>query len=91
MVYAELYPQQLIDEYRKTVRGLYNAVHGEESFRNPTAEEWSTFEASCSMRDMGTHLCTLPTGEHCPRVKFASAVCQPRRCSAGLPPDVSQP
>lgn len=67
MVYAKLYPQQLIDEYRKTVRGLYNAVHGEESFRNPTAEEWSTFEASCSMRDMGTHLCTLPTGEHCPK------------------------
>jgi hypothetical protein len=29
--------------------------------------QWSTFEASCSMRDMGTHLCTLPTGEHCPK------------------------
>ena len=67
MVYAKLYPQQLIDEYRKTVRGLYNAVHGAESFRNPTAEEWSAFEASCNMRDMGTHLCTLPTGEHCPK------------------------
>ena len=25
MVYAKLYPQQLVDEYRKTVRGLYNA------------------------------------------------------------------
>jgi hypothetical protein len=67
MVYAKLYPQQLIDEYRKTVRGLYNAVHGEASFRNPTAAEWAAFEASCSMRDMGTHLCTLPTGEHCPK------------------------
>jgi integrase len=67
MVYAKLYPQQLIDEYRKTVRGLYNAVHGEASFRNPTAEEWSAFEASCSIRDMGTHLCALPTGEHCPK------------------------
>jgi hypothetical protein len=67
MVYAKLYPQQLVDEYRKTVRGLYNAVHGEASFRNPTAAEWTAFEASCSMRDMGTHLCTLPTGEHCPK------------------------
>lgn len=67
MVYAKLYPQQLVDEYRKAVRGLYNAVHGEESFRNPTAEEWSAFEASCSMRDMGTHICALPTGEHCPK------------------------
>lgn len=67
MVYAKLYPQQLVDEYRKTVRGLYNAVHGEASFRNPTREEWAAFEASCSMRDMGTHLCTLPTGEYCPK------------------------
>jgi len=65
MVYAKLYPQQLVDEYRKAVRGLYNAVHGEASFRNPTAEEWAAFEANCSLRDMGTHLCALPTGEHC--------------------------
>ena len=49
------------------MRGLYNAVHGEASFRNPNAAEWAAFEASCSMRDMGTHLCTLPTGEHCPK------------------------
>ncbi|MGA2987285.1 MAG: site-specific integrase [Terriglobia bacterium] len=67
MVYAKLYPQQLVDEYRKTVRGLYNAVHGEASFRNPTAAEWAAFEVNCSMRDMGTHLCALPTGEHCPK------------------------
>jgi hypothetical protein len=25
------------------------------------------FSASCSLRDMGTHVCALPTGEHCPR------------------------
>ena len=64
-VYAKLYPHQLVDEYRKAVRGLYNAVHGEASFRNPTAGDWAAFEANCSMRDMGTHLCALPTGEHC--------------------------
>jgi len=67
MVYAKLYPTHLIEEYRKAVRGVYAAVHGEASFRNPTAEEWAAFVAQCSLRDMGTHLCALPTGEHCPR------------------------
>lgn len=65
MVYAKLYPSHLIEEYRKAVRGAYGAVHGEESFRNPSDEDWAAFTASCSMRDMGTHLCALPTGEHC--------------------------
>jgi hypothetical protein len=27
----------------------------------------AAFSANCSMRDMGTHLCALPTGEHCPK------------------------
>jgi hypothetical protein len=67
MVYAKLYPTHLIEAYRTAVRGVYNAFHGEESLRNPTAEEWAAFVASCSMRDMGTHLCALPTGEHCPK------------------------
>jgi hypothetical protein len=67
MVYAKLYPQTLVEEYRKAVRGLYIASHGEESRRNPTTEEWKAFSANCSMRDMGTYICALPTGEHCPR------------------------
>jgi integrase len=67
MVYAKLYPRNLVEEYRKAVRGLYNTFHGTDSLKNPTAEEWAAFERSCSMRDMGTHLCALPTGEHCPR------------------------
>lgn len=66
MVYAKLYPRNLIEECRKAVRGLYNGFHGEDSLRNPSAEEWAAFETSCSMRDMGTHLCALPIGEHCP-------------------------
>jgi hypothetical protein len=33
--------------------------------RVPTKAEWERFEASCSLRDMGTHLCALPTGEYC--------------------------
>jgi hypothetical protein len=34
------------------------------SYKNPTKEEWAAFAASCNLRDMGTHLCALPTGEH---------------------------
>jgi Phage integrase family len=67
MVYAKLYPRKMIEEYRKAVRGLYNAYLGEESHTTPTREEWAAFAASCSMRDMGTYLCALPMGDHCPR------------------------
>ncbi len=67
MIYAKLYPSQLIEEYRKTMRGLYNAHYGEEGLKNPTAEEWAALAANCNLRDMGTHLCALPTGEHCPK------------------------
>jgi integrase len=67
MIYAKLYPTQLIEEYRKTVRSLYNAYYGEDGLKNPTAAEWAAFTASCNLRDMGTHLCALPTGEHCPK------------------------
>ena len=67
MIYAKLYPSQLIEDYRKTVRSLYNAHYGEDGLKNPTAEEWAAFTASCNLRDMGTHLCALPTGEHCPK------------------------
>src|SRR5438309_11608650 len=67
MIYAKLYPGQLIEEYRKTVRSLYNAYYGEDGLKNPIAVEWAAFAASCNLRDMGTHLCALPTGEHCPK------------------------
>jgi hypothetical protein len=57
MIYAKLYPSRLIEEYRKTVRSLFNAYYGEEGLKNPTAAEWAPFAASCNLRDMGTHLC----------------------------------
>jgi integrase len=86
MVYAKLYPTQLIEEYRKAVRGAYGAIHGEESLRNPTAEEWAAFTASCSMRDMGTHLCSLPTGEHCAKglICLGCVHAQPKKSAAPL-------
>ncbi len=50
MIYAKLYPSHLIEEYRKTVRSLYNAYYSEEGLKNPTAEEWAAFAASCNLR-----------------------------------------
>jgi hypothetical protein len=84
MVYAKLYPSKLIDEYRKAVRGTYHTFHGEDALRNPTAEEWRAFERNCSLRDMGTHLCALPTGEHCPRglVCLGCVHAQPKKSAA---------
>jgi integrase len=84
MVYAKLYPAHFVDEYRKAVRGAYGAIHGEGSLRNPTAEEWAAFAASCSMRDMGTHLCALPAGEHCSKglVCLGCVHAQPKKSAA---------
>jgi len=86
MIYAKLYPSQLIEEYRKTVRSLYNAYYGEEGLKNPTAEEWAAFAASCNLRDMGTHLCALPTGEHCPKglICLGCAHAQPKKSAVPI-------
>lgn len=67
MVYAKLYPATLIEEYRKTVRATYLEFHGPGSDRAPDAAEWRAFSESLELRDMGTHLCALPAGEHCSR------------------------
>lgn len=84
MVYAKLYPAELIEGYRRALRGAYVTAHGPDSLRNPTADEWFAFSASCSMRDMGTHLCALPTGEHCPKglVCLGCAHAQPKKSAA---------
>src|SRR6202167_1443223 len=86
MIYAKLYPSQLIEEYRKTVRSLYNAYYGEAGLKNPTAEEWAAFAASCNLRDMGTHLCALPTGEHCPKglICLGCAHAQPKKSAVPI-------
>jgi hypothetical protein len=38
MIYAKLYPGQLIEEYRKTVRSLYHAYYGEGGLKSPTVQ-----------------------------------------------------
>ena len=86
MVYAKLYPATLIDEYRKAVRATYTDFHGPDSLRAPTAEEWREFSAACNLRDMGTHLCALPTGDHCSRglVCLGCSHAQPKRSAAPI-------
>jgi len=84
MVYARLYPSTLIDEYRKAVRATYSDFHGPDSLRAPTMEEWGEFSAACNLRDMGTHLCALPTGDHCSRGLpcLGCSHAQPKRSAA---------
>lgn len=86
MVYAKLYPHQLVEAYRKSVRGTYAALYGEQSLSNPTKDEWEAFASTCSLRDMGTHLCALPTGEHCPRglVCLGCTHAQPKKSAAPI-------
>ena len=38
-----------------------------DSLRAPDADEWQQFSRTVELRDMGTHLCALPAGEHCSR------------------------
>ena len=86
MVYAKLYPATLIDEYRKTVRAAYADFHGPDSLRTPNAAEWQEFARSVELRDMGTHLCALPAGEHCARglVCLGCSSAQPKRSATPL-------
>jgi hypothetical protein len=44
------------------------------------------FTASCSLRDMGTHLCALPTGEYCPKglVCLGCTHAQPKQSAAPI-------
>jgi len=84
MVYAKLYPTTLVESYRQAMRGIYTDVHGDDALHTPTVEEWAAFSANCSMRDMGTHLCALPTGEHCPKglVCLGCNHAQPKKSAA---------
>jgi hypothetical protein len=60
--------------------------NSEEGLKNPTAEEWAAFAASCNLRDMGTHLCALPTGEHCPKglICLGCANAQPKKSAVPI-------
>lgn len=86
MVYAKLYPATLIEEYRKAVRATYLDFHGPQSDRVPDAEEWRQFSETLELRDMGTHLCAPPAGEHCSRglVCLGCGSAQPKKSAAPL-------
>jgi site-specific recombinase XerD len=84
MIYAKLYPDTLVDGYRASMRGRYSDIYDADALRAPSAEEWAAFTANCSLRDMGTHVCALPTGEHCSRglVCLGCHHAQPKKSAA---------
>jgi site-specific recombinase XerD len=84
MIYAKLYPESLVEGYRTAMRGLYTDVYDADALRAPSAAEWAAFAANCSLRDMGTHVCALPTGEHCTRglVCLGCHHAQPKKTAA---------
>jgi integrase len=86
MIYAKLYPTTLVEEYRKTVRATYLDFHGADSLRAPDASEWRRFSQTLELRDMGTHLCALPAGEHCSRglVCLGCGSAQPKRSATPI-------
>jgi hypothetical protein len=84
MIYAKLYPSRLIEEYRKTVRGLYNTHYGEDGVKIPTAEEWAAFAASCNASLRPAYRRALPRRLDLPRVH--SCTTQEER-RPGLPAD----
>lgn len=85
MIYAKLYPDELVNEYRRAMRGMYLDVHGDQATRAPTADDWHQLAATHTLRDMGTHICVLPAGEHCPRglVCLGCGNVQPKRGAIG--------
>jgi len=68
------------------VRSLYNAYYGEDGLKNPTAAERAAFAASCNLCDMGTHLCALPTREHCPKglICYGCAHARPKKSAVPI-------
>jgi integrase len=86
MIYAKLYPGTLVEEYRRHIRGVYQAIHGPEVLRAPSEAEWQELERSCDLRDMGTHLCALPAGDHCPKglVCLGCVHAQPKKSALPL-------
>lgn len=84
MIYAKLYPDTLVEGYRAAMRGLYDTIYDSDTTTTPTLQEWTAFAASCNLRDMGTHVCALPTGEHCSRglVCLGCHHAQPKKSAA---------
>jgi hypothetical protein len=94
MIYAKLYPGQLIEEYRKTVRSLYNAYYGEDDLKNPTVEEWGRLRVELQPARYGhapmrlTHWSALSEGIDLPRLCACAAE---EKCGADLSTHAGQP
>lgn len=84
MIYAKLYPDSLVEGYRAAMRGLYGDFYNADELPDPSSQDWAAFAASCNLRDMGTHICALPTGQHCSRglVCLGCHHAQPKKSAA---------
>jgi integrase len=95
MIYAKLYPNQLIEEYRKTVRSLYNVYYGEDgvktrkngppSRRAAASATWARISAPCPLensvqRDWSASARRMPK-EKCGAGVSAHAGQQPDGCA----------
>lgn len=74
----------LVEGYRTAMRGLYTDIYDADALRSPSTDEWAAFVAGCNLRDMGTHVCALPTGEHFSRglVCLGCHHAQPKKSAA---------
>ena len=93
MVYAKLYPATSSTSTARPCAAS-TPTSTAPTRTAPSTAEWAEFTANCSLRDMGTHLCALPTGEHCPRglVCLGCSHAQPKKSAApGLPAHAHQP
>jgi hypothetical protein len=65
---------------------MWRLVEGNDASLRGSRSEWAAFAASCNLRDMGTHLCALPTGEHCPKglVCLGCANVQPKKSAVPI-------
>jgi hypothetical protein len=92
MVYAKLYPATLVEVYRKAVRGLSNAIHGDDSLRNPTADEWGAFAVGCNLRMARISArCRPVSTARKARLPGVHARTAQTECGAGLPSHARQP
>lgn len=84
MIYAKLYPDTLVEGYRTAMRGLHGAIYNPDQLTDPSSDDWAAFTAASNLRDMGTHICALPTGEHCSRglVCLGCVHAQPKKSAA---------
>jgi len=80
-VYAKLYPRNLVEEYRKGVRGLYNSFHGEDSLRTRPQKNGppSKEAAACAIWERISAPYPLVSAAHGASFAWAASMLSPRK------------